>query len=225
MAKSAEAHPALKYPAPDRESYMVIVASIAAADRRLDSRELEELETQCDTLKLPAKARASVLAACKESPEDLTERLAGLHESELRFTLVTDMVHLALADGVKDARETKEIKRISKELGVSADQLAAIEKFVKATRSAAASGSTAEDLKAVGAEAAAGLAATGVPIAAVAIVGGGLNAAQIVAALAALGLGGGMLAGVGVLVGLGIGTYNGVKWLFGDSDTGRKKRS
>ena len=85
-----------------------------------------------------------------------------------------------------------------------------------AVREAQEGGDSTGDLKALGRDVTAGLAAAGVPITAVAMAGtvSGLSAAGITSGLAALGLGLGMTAGIGAVAAIGTGAYFGVRWLY-----------
>ena len=113
--------------------------------------------------------------------------------------------------------EKAEVASIATWLGVNSEQIDAIEKYVNAVRKAVESdGANKDDLKKLGGDVAAGLAAAGVPIGAVAISGTvmGLSAAGITSGLAALGLGFGMATGSGVVASIGVASYFGVKWLY-----------
>jgi len=156
-------------------------------------------------------------AASHPDKARIDEVVVRLKSSELRFTLVTDMIFIAYADNEFADAEKKEIAAIADALGVNEGQVAAVVKYVEGVRKALeAKGVDNEDLKKLGGELAAGLASAGVPIAAIAVTGSvfGLSAAGITSGLAALGLGLGMATGVGVVVGIGVGAYFGVRWLY-----------
>jgi hypothetical protein len=109
-----------------------------------------------------------------------------------------------------------EIGEIADTLGINSAQQSAIDRYVAAMlRANKTKGSEADGLKKLGGEVAAGLAAAGVPIAAVGMSGSaaGLGAAGITSGLAALGMGLGVATGIGVALGIGVASYFGVRWL------------
>ena len=211
-------HPASKLPLLERVNYLTVVAAIAAAEGKVTGAKFEKLQAFCEDLKLDRDGFGRVMAAA--SHPDVTcigEVIAQLRFSELRFTLLTDLVFLAYADDELTVAEKQEIHAIADSLDVNAGQLAAMIKYVEAVRQAQKSPSVDhEDLKKLGGELAASLASAGVPLAAIAVSGSvfGLSAAGITSGLAALGLGLGMASGIGVVVGIGVGSYLGVRWLY-----------
>jgi small-conductance mechanosensitive channel len=130
---------------------------------------------------------------------------------------MTDLLFMALADEKFVEAERREIRALADALNLTDPQLAALEKYVQAVLKAGkADGVGAEDFKKLGGDVAASLAATGIPIAAVAVSGTvfGLSAAGITSGLAALGLGLGMASGLGVAVAIGVGSFFSVRWLY-----------
>lgn len=211
-------HPALELALAERADYLVIVASLAAADGQTSDAEMARLREWCTALDLPAADRARVVAAA-EAPNatEVGKALIRLHDSPLRFTLVTDLVFLALVDGTYGDEEQREIHRIAGLCGVSVAQVGAIERYARAVHEAGKTTHlSGKELKRLGGDVAAGLASAGVPIAAVAVSGSvfGLSAAGISSGLAALGLGLGMASGIGVAAAIGVGSYFGVRWLY-----------
>jgi hypothetical protein len=100
-------------------------------------------------------------------------------------------------------------------LGIREDQYRALWRFVRELRAVRLRGQNDPAAAQATKVAAAGLAAVGVPIAAVYASGSiiGLSAAGITSGLAALGLGLGMVPGIGVAVLLGTGVFLGVRAL------------
>lgn len=215
-------HPMLDYPEVERVKYLVIVASMAAADKKLAVEEFKHIEELCRNFKLEQKSQATVLAAAKNPPSNIRDTLEDFRNSDLRFALMIDSLFLAYADNVVIDAEESEIKKLAEFLRISEDQLSTLRKYIEAVRRAEKVGTRLNNLKKLGTEIAADFAATGIPIGAVAISGSvfGLSAAGITSGLSALALGLGMVPGIGVAVGIGIGSYLGVKWLckkiFGD---------
>ena len=215
---SEERHPVLELPKAERVDYLVVMASLAAVDGEVSSPEIENLRRACKNLDLSGPETGQVLGAAEEPNATEVRKILGrMSNGQSRFTLVTDMLFLAHADGNYCDRERAEIGQVAGQLDVNDEQVAALERYVAAVLKAdRAKGASGADLKNLGGEVAAALASTGVPIGAVAVSGSvfGLSAAGITSGLAALGLGFGMTTGLGVAVGIGVGSYSAVKWLY-----------
>ncbi|MFC1849556.1 TerB family tellurite resistance protein [candidate division CSSED10-310 bacterium] len=211
-----EKHPLTPFSIPEKKAYLCIVASLASADREVSDDEISNLRKLCKKVGLDARSMGEVLAAA-EDPDSapLQEYLKQMAESELRFTLVTDMLFLAYADEKYSQDEREVVARIALELKVNSEQLSAIENYVQAVTDMQKTGTSAE-MKKLGGDVTAGLASAGIPIAAVAVSGTvwGLSTAGIVSGLLALGMGLGMATGVGVVAVLGVASYFGVRWLY-----------
>jgi len=211
-------HPATKLPLSERVDYLVVVASMAAADGEIAAAEYEKLREFCKALELGPAEIGQVMAAVEEPDTVRIREVTGrLRSSQLRFTLMTDLIFMALADEKFVEAERREIRALADALNLTEPQLAALEKYVQAVLKAGkAEGVGAEDFKKLGGDVAASLAATGIPIAAVAVSGTvfGLSAAGITSGLAALGLGLGMTSGLGVAVAIGVGSFFSVRWLY-----------
>jgi len=215
---SQKKHPLEKATEQEKVQFLSIVAVIAKADKKVTDDEIAHLRKACKELGLSADGIGRVIAAAEE-PEIVPVKayIEGLRKSELRFTLVTDMLYLAHADSIYSDTEKKEILSIAKQMGVNSDQVEAMEKYVKAVLKAAKSEvGSKEQWKKLGGEVAGGLASAGVPIAAVAASGSvlGLSAAGITSGLAALGLGLGMATGIGIAAAIGVASYFGIKWIY-----------
>lgn len=219
-------HPLLEYPDHEKKAYLCVVASIASADNDVSDQEIANLRTLCRKVELSSRARAEVMAAA-ECPQaaPIKQYLDHLRESDLRYTLLADMMFLALADRDFSSEERSEVAQIAMVLGINSEQVKAIEEYVRAYLDLKGDASTTpEELKQATGDVLAGLAAAGVPVAAVAVSGTvwGLSTAGIISGLTALGLGFGLAPGLGVVVAIGVASFFGVRWLFRhitDADT------
>lgn len=210
-------HPLSGYPEEEIIDYLSVVAFIASADNDVTDAEVSKLRELCKAVGLGGIGIGKVIAAAEDPTSvNIEEIISRLSESKLKFTLLTDMFFMAFADNIFAPSEEEEIKKVAAKLNINEEQLAAIQKYVKTLIDFQDFGDTEGDLKDLGAEVVAGLASTGVPIAAVAVSGSvfGLSAAGITSGLAALGLGLGMTTGIGVVAALGIGSYLGVRYLY-----------
>jgi len=207
-------HAAAKIPLAERSAYATVVASMAAADDVLADAELARLQKLGAELGLDARAEAEMLAAARRrNPSGLAAALEQLQESDLRFTLYTDCLHLAFADEEVVASEERTLAEIASALRLTPAQVEALHDCVAALHHAHANPSDANHEK-KGQELAARLTAVGVPVGAVALASAaGLSAAGVSTGVAALVAGLGIATGFGAVLGLGVGTVLGVRWL------------
>jgi len=211
-------HPLSAYADDEKKAYLCVVASLAAVDSDVTDEEISNLRQLCRKVDLSKRSVGEVLATAEEPrTAPIKEYIARLATSDLRFTLLTDMLFLAYADRDYTLEERTEVSRIALELKVTSEQLRAIEDYVKAFLDFKNSGATSSaELKKFSGDVVAGLAATGVPVAAVAVSGSvwGLSTAGIISGLTALGLGLGVATGIGMVAIIGVASYFGVRWLY-----------
>ncbi len=211
-------HPLANYPEDERIDYLSIVASVAFADGTVTDDEVSTLREFCTTIGIHELGIGMIIAAAEDPSDlDLEAIITRLSQTELKFTLLTDMFFMAYADGNVSPNEEGEIHKIAEMLRISRDQIAAIDRYVDAVISARHSGNAPKsDWKKLGAEIAGSLASAGVPMGAVAISGslvGSGSTTGITSGLTALGMGLGMTTGIGVALSLGVGSYLGIRWL------------
>lgn len=116
----------------DREkgAYLGAIASIATADREASQEELEYLAALCDAAELSEPQKNAVMRAANElSGKELTQCLDILKSSDLRFSLVTDLIAFAKSDNVYDEEEEESIHKISEYLGVNEHQFSLLDEF------------------------------------------------------------------------------------------------
>jgi hypothetical protein len=149
--------------------------------------------------------------------ESCLEKLS-MGSLELRCAVVVSVVEVILADDIIVSEEQNLLNYVCERLRVNHSKKNAIINFVKEGRRIIREGLDDNAAEKILKNAASGLAAVGVPIAAVYFSGTvvGLSAAGITSGLAALGLGLGMIPGIGVAIVIGVGVYLGLKKLLGD---------
>lgn len=183
-------HPLLAYSDVERRDYLTIVAAMALADGQIDDVEKVRLEALCGQFEL-SDSYDLVVSAAKTASElaPLFERLSG---SELRYSLLVDLIDLAVGDdGDIGVEERKQLEDFAEALSITNGQLAMTTRFVLERR-------TKEDAE-PDADTLAGLAGVGVPIAALAVMAP---------------LGAPIAAGLGLAAALGVGSFVSVKWLY-----------
>lgn len=216
-----DAHPAIAAPMRLRIDYARVVASVAGVDASVGDEEAASLRGLCGALGLPPGATEGVLLfADAPTPDRVRESVEALRDSDLRTTLIIDLVAIAMADGKYHIAERKQIHAIAALLLVPEKELSAIEDYVAQSLSSGeiVTESPVEHRPAVvafGGEIAGSLAAAGVPLAVVwAVSPRGLSMSGVTKALDVLGFGLGPLAGVLVDVSLGVLAYTATRILF-----------
>ncbi len=107
----------------EKGAYLGAIASLATADRQATADEIEYMEQLCAAAQLSAQQTDAVRqAATGLSGEELNRCLDVLKNSELRFSLVTDLMAFAKADNEYSEAEEQTVHKISQYLGVNQQQ-------------------------------------------------------------------------------------------------------
>jgi uncharacterized tellurite resistance protein B-like protein len=116
----------------EKAAYLGAIASLATADRLASQEELDHLENLTQHAGLSVQQRDAVLRAAKGlSGDELTGFLRVLRNSDLRFSLVTDLITFAEIDNDFSREEKENVKRIADHLGVSQTQLSLLDQYVQ----------------------------------------------------------------------------------------------
>ena len=204
--------------------------AIAVADEHLDQTEMELIFGIMDLENMSEDAQRQVQSYIIQPPSlmDCLNKLSDADE-KLRYGLMVNLVDTVWADDELDINEEIAILMAQRELGITDEQLEAIKTFIQRMREIRDRG--LDDDRAADAikSAASGLAAVGVPLAAVWFSGSviGFSAVGITSGLAALGalVGiGGMIPGIGVVILGGAGIFMGLNWLLDTGDDRKKEQ-
>lgn len=210
-------HPLAGYPEDQKIDYLSIVASIATADGDVTEDEISQLRTFCSAVEIGGVGIGLIISTM-EAPSifDVRTALARLSQTELRFTLVTDMLFMAYADGIYSPEEEREIHDIARRLHISDTQLLSMNDYVQTVLAAQEADAETEDWQQRGRHIATELTSNDIPLSAVVLSGAvtGLGVQGISAGLSALGLGLGIVPGIGMALSVGFCSYWGVRWLF-----------
>ncbi|SHJ34226.1 Uncharacterized conserved protein, tellurite resistance protein B (TerB) family [Hymenobacter daecheongensis DSM 21074] len=115
----------------EKAAYLSAIASLASADREASAAEVEFLQQLAQTTGLSGGATQQVLNAAKDaSNESIKQSLDTLRGSDLRFSLVTDLISFARADGAYSNTEEEMVNKIAAYLGVNQQQKQALETVV-----------------------------------------------------------------------------------------------
>lgn len=118
----------------EKGAYLGAVASIATADHSASEEELEHLMALADSAGLSVEQKEAVrTAAIETSPDELRRSIEILRTSELRFSLVTDLISFAKADNHYSEEEKATIESIAKQLDINNQQFSLLDEFADKT--------------------------------------------------------------------------------------------
>jgi len=131
------------FPNDEKGAYLGAIASLATADHSATPDEIEFLEKLADSAGVSPDQRQSVIKAATEiSGTELDECIQILKNSELRFSLLTDLISFAKSDNHYSDEEKAEIKKMADELNINDEQFSLLDQFVD---KAATSNTTPEE--------------------------------------------------------------------------------
>ncbi|PJJ48422.1 TerB family tellurite resistance protein [Hymenobacter chitinivorans] len=115
----------------EKAAYLSVIASLASADREASAAEVEFLQQLAHTAGLSGAATQQVLTSAKDSSnESIKQNLDALRGSDLRFSLITDLISFARADGAYSNTEEEMVNKMAAYLGVNQQQTQALESVV-----------------------------------------------------------------------------------------------
>ncbi|SDY27893.1 TerB family tellurite resistance protein [Hymenobacter psychrophilus] len=115
----------------EKAAYLSVIASLASADREASAPEIEFLQQLAHQAGLSGGATQQVLAAAKDANnQTVKNNLDALRGSDLRFSLVTDLISFARADGAYSNTEEEMVNKISQYLGINQQQQHTLEQVV-----------------------------------------------------------------------------------------------
>jgi len=115
----------------EKAAYLSSIASLASADREASAAEVEFLQQLAHTAGLSGAATQQVLAAAKDATnESIKQNLDVLRGSDLRFSLITDLISFARADGAYSNTEEDMVNKIAAYLGINQEQKQTLETVV-----------------------------------------------------------------------------------------------
>ena len=116
----------------EKGAYLGAIASIATADREASEEELGYIQELCDAAEVSGEQKNLITRAATElSGEELNRCLDVLKGSDLKHSLITDMIAFAKSDNNYSTEEQAGIKQISDYLGVSEQQFSLLDQFAQ----------------------------------------------------------------------------------------------
>ncbi len=119
------------YSEEEKTAYLSAIASLATADRQASGAETQFLQALAQQAGLSGGATQQVLAAAQDANnQSIQQSLDVLKNSDLRFSLVTDLISFARADGSYANDEEAMIAKMSQYLGINPEQKQTLETVV-----------------------------------------------------------------------------------------------
>ena len=118
----------------EKGAYLGAISSIATADRAASDEEMEYIMALAESAELSDEQKKAVSRAATElSGQELLKCLDILKNSDLKFSLVTDLISFAEADKNYTAEEKANVEKIAQHLGINQQQFSLLDQFVKKT--------------------------------------------------------------------------------------------
>jgi uncharacterized tellurite resistance protein B-like protein len=116
----------------EKGAYIGAIASLATADRQATEDEIEYLKALCQGANLSNEQTEAVIKAASEiSSEDTKRCLDVLKNSELRFSLITDLIAFAKSDNNYSEQEEQNVQKMAQYLGVDQKQYSLLDNFAE----------------------------------------------------------------------------------------------
>ncbi|RPJ71944.1 MAG: hypothetical protein EHM20_14205 [Alphaproteobacteria bacterium] len=221
MPEEQQKHPLEEYSENEQIAYLSILSAVCYVDKEFGDKEKHQLDILLEQLKISDIGKSEIYSSIfnlqHEDKLANLEAIQDLGNTELKYTLISDLCLFSLVDSQFIDEEYQYILGIGEVLGITQEQVDAIKSIQENLDRIKDVPSNPERFRQVVKDSAATLAGVGVPIGAIAASGSvyGLSAAGITSGLAALGAGFGMLAGAVIVVpAIALGAAYGVKKLF-----------
>jgi uncharacterized tellurite resistance protein B-like protein len=119
------------YSEQEKTAYLSVIASLASADRQASEAEIEFLQQLSQASGLSGGATQQVISAAQDANNGtIKQNLDVLRGSDLRFSLVTDLISFARADGAYSNDEEAMVNKIAAYLGINQQQQHTLEQVV-----------------------------------------------------------------------------------------------
>ena len=117
----------------EKGAYLGAIASIATADRSASEEEKVYLKALCESADLSEEQTELITTAAETqmTDDDLMRCLDVLKKSDLRFSLVSDVIAFAESDQSYSEEEKQYVEKIAKYLGVNREQFSLLDQFTK----------------------------------------------------------------------------------------------
>jgi len=118
----------------EKGAYLGAISSIATADHSASDEEIEYIMALADSADLSEEQKLAVRRAATElTGQELKKCLDILKNSDLKYSLVTDLMSFAESDKKYTDDEKANVEKISQYLGINQQQYSLLDQFVKKT--------------------------------------------------------------------------------------------
>ena len=124
----------------EKTAFIGTIASLAIVDNVATMEEIDTISSLAEAAGLSDSNRDKVLNIAKGiSDSDFESWMDTLKNSELRFSLVTELISFAKSDGQYSVQEKQKIEEISSRLGINSQQFSVLDQFVSKSHESGAS--------------------------------------------------------------------------------------
>jgi len=118
----------------EKGAYLGAIASIATADHVASEEELEYITQLAESSDVSEEQQQRIVRAAKElSGDELIRCLDILKSSDLRFSLITDLMNFGKSDQDYSKEEKKKVEKIADYLNINREQFSLLDQFVNKT--------------------------------------------------------------------------------------------
>ncbi len=133
----------LNYDEEQRATYLTVLASLALADGEVQEEEAKLIETMCAETKLSFRPKMQVLNALYlPNSVEIAPLIERLSESNLKYSLLADILKMVQANGELTPKEAKEVAKLKGMLLLNDAQYEVVDKYVKMAAQLTAQGVT-----------------------------------------------------------------------------------
>lgn len=125
------------YPWRWRRDYLMLVAAVAVSDEDLHPDELELLKLWVERFRLPPKSRKAVFEVLDNKPLDRPRIERRLSRTDLVYSLMLDLMGMAMADGILMDKEIHFLREISENLEIDPIDFNILIEFIHSAHQAA----------------------------------------------------------------------------------------
>lgn len=116
----------------EKGAYLGAIASLATADKTASEEEIQYIEALAASAALSEEQEQAVKRAATElSGAELERCLEVLKSSELRFSLVSDLIAFSQSDANYSEEEKQSVAKMAGYLGVNKEQFSLLDQFTK----------------------------------------------------------------------------------------------
>jgi len=130
VSEEQKKHPLEEYPENERVVYLSILSAVCYVDKEFSDKEKQQLDVLLKELEIldegKSKIYSSIFSLQHEDKIANLETIQELGNTELKYTLISDLCLFALADSTFSDEEYQYILGIGEILGITQEQVDAI---------------------------------------------------------------------------------------------------